>query len=562
MGNTKTTERSSADHGTTESEIAKQGTTPEDEFKPSKREVLHDNQELCRLNLERVVPTVPLEIRPSKIDNTGSGLFVGSEIGANSEIYRVVPMMHALKPGNDHYCHHCLKDTEDMLGRPPQTVKAMPCTGCKVARYCSKQCQKLAWGLYHRDECRILKHEPAMASQTLLTHRLIFWQQRGYLTTPQAKTLMLLESHFEEHTAHSELAEAIFDIGNAIREATGKKVQPSVPWRLLTVMRTNCIPLRPAKSIEDVIGYAFDMVTAMINHSCAPNAFITFEGSHLRVRSLKPIAAGEEITVSYADPSIPVFNRQRFLKDTFFFECRCKGCEDDQRVQLALAGAPENIPKLQEIQQQMIETIAYAVRTSQSPGSCTPDIENLESVETKLRTITAAAFLRNEPYLEHVQPLPSIRRSLAMLYLEKGKPIQALRNALKGCLRKSDRVELRWVNDMIDPVYTALLVAGSLPPDAPAFKDKAFPSALELRVVTLGYILAVANEAVRVFGDDCEYAKGLLDMATTLGAQKPPPNPGTAEFAAEFVPAQRKLLAWAGLSEDHIVTIPGMQRSG
>ncbi|KAL2166246.1 hypothetical protein VTG60DRAFT_3086 [Thermothelomyces hinnuleus] len=543
MGNTETTERSSAENDSPENETPDQGTKVENEFKPSTREALHDNQELCKLNLERVVSAVPLEIRPSKIHNVGSGLFVGSEIGAGREIYHVVPMMHAVKPGNDNYCHHCLKDTGDMLGRPPQTIKAMPCARCKIARYCSK---KSAWGLYHKDECKILRDEPTMAAQTLMTHRLIFWQQRGYITTPRAKTLMLLESHFDDHTTDRELAEAVFDIGNAIRENTGNK------------MRINCVPLRPARSFEDVIGYALDMVTAMINHSCAPNAFVTFEGCQLRVRSLKPIAAGDEITVSYADPTLPVFNRQNFLKETYFFDCRCKGCEDDHREQLALAGTSKNIPKLQEAQQKMMQTMAYTVQASQYPGSYPPDLQNLESVETKLRTITAAAVVRNEPYLEHVQPLPSVRRSLAMLYLEKGKPLPALRNALNGCLRKTGKGEPRWVNDMIDPVYTALLVAGSLPPDAPVFKDKAFPSALELRIVTLGYILAVANEAVKVFGDDCEYAKGIMDMATTMGAQKPPPNPGTAEFVAEFVPAQRKLLAWAGVSEEHAVSIPGM----
>lgn len=89
-------------------------------------------------------------------------------------------------------------------------------------------------------------------------------------------------------------------------------------------MRINCVPLRPARNIEDVIGYALDMVTAIINHSCVPNAFVTFEGCQLRVRSLRPIAAGEEITVSYADPSMPVFNRQKFLRDMYFFECHCR----------------------------------------------------------------------------------------------------------------------------------------------------------------------------------------------------------------------------------------------
>lgn len=138
MGNTETAERISSGSGSAENEPVDQKSTTKDEFESSTREALHDNQELCKLNLERVVSAVPLSVRPSKIHNMGSGLFVDSDIGASREIYHVVPMMHALKSDNNNYCHHCLKDTRGMLGRPPQTIKAMPCARCKVARYCSK----------------------------------------------------------------------------------------------------------------------------------------------------------------------------------------------------------------------------------------------------------------------------------------------------------------------------------------------------------------------------------------------------------------------------------------
>ncbi len=88
-------------------------------------------------------------------------------------------------------------------------------------------------------------------------------------------------------------------------------------------MRVNCVRLR-APSKKDSVGYAFDMATAMINHSCKPNAHVFFEGQKLWVRSLQKIPAGGEITICYLDPTLDVAARRSILKRDHFFECRCK----------------------------------------------------------------------------------------------------------------------------------------------------------------------------------------------------------------------------------------------
>jgi SET and MYND domain-containing protein len=93
-------------------------------------------------------------------------------------------------------------------------------------------------------------------------------------------------------------------------------------------LRINCVPLR-SPSKRDPVGYAFDVVTAMINHSCDPNAHVFFEGDQLRVRSLKDIAAGEEITISYVPPMLNVANRKILLDHMFFFDCYCESCEPE-----------------------------------------------------------------------------------------------------------------------------------------------------------------------------------------------------------------------------------------
>jgi SET domain-containing protein len=62
----------------------------------------------------------------------------------------------------------------------------------------------------------------------------------------------------------------------------------------------------------------------MINHSCNPNAFVLFEGHTLCVRSLRKLAAGEEVTQCYGDVSVDVLMRRQVLKSRYFFDCYCK----------------------------------------------------------------------------------------------------------------------------------------------------------------------------------------------------------------------------------------------
>ena len=61
-----------------------------------------------------------------------------------------------------------------------------------------------------------------------------------------------------------------------------------------------------------------------MNHSCEPNVVTVFEGSELRVRSLRAIGAGEELMQCYTDVTCDVLMRRKRLKEQFFFDCACE----------------------------------------------------------------------------------------------------------------------------------------------------------------------------------------------------------------------------------------------
>ena len=87
---------------------------------------------------------------------------------------------------------------------------------------------------------------------------------------------------------------------------------------------------------SETMGITLDPLAAIINHSCDPNAFCSFEGAGIRVRSLRPIGEGEEITISYTDDTLARDTRRGHLTK-WFFDCACESTNHTLSLSTALA---------------------------------------------------------------------------------------------------------------------------------------------------------------------------------------------------------------------------------
>ena len=64
-----------------------------------------------------------------------------------------------------------------------------------------------------------------------------------------------------------------------------------------------------------------------INHSCDPNCEVAYvEDNGVMIVARRPIAAGEELTISYVDPEMDDEDRREELEETYGFECACPKC--------------------------------------------------------------------------------------------------------------------------------------------------------------------------------------------------------------------------------------------
>lgn len=89
-----------------------------------------------------------------------------------------------------------------------------------------------------------------------------------------------------------------------------------------SILRTNGLPCGSDSSAAGVYP-----TICLINHSCLPNSHNNWNGeaNHETIYAIRPIKAGEEITIPY-DHGGPSSARQAFLKNAFGFDCKCSTC--------------------------------------------------------------------------------------------------------------------------------------------------------------------------------------------------------------------------------------------
>jgi hypothetical protein len=107
-----------------------------------------------------------------------------------------------------------------------------------------------------------------------------------------------------------------------------------------------------------VVGLGLFTCASMINHSCYPNSFFSADGHSLLVRTIRPIAAGEEITVPYIDLLQPRRDRMAELLASKHFLCACERCIAEEKGEYGQAKQAERVEqtKVEQLQLDADET--------------------------------------------------------------------------------------------------------------------------------------------------------------------------------------------------------------
>ena len=109
--------------------------------------------------------------------------------------------------------------------------------------------------------------------------------------------------------------------------------------RMLSIIKTNAFGIYEAGvgGLSNV-GLGLYPLFGRANHECDPSAVWTFDGTQAVLRALRPLRAGEQVTISYVLSREPPAARQHKLRESYRFECGCARCAREAPDARKLAG--------------------------------------------------------------------------------------------------------------------------------------------------------------------------------------------------------------------------------
>jgi hypothetical protein len=283
------------------------------------------------------------------------------------------PFCKALNAENFHAsCCNCLNDNYFDL---------MPCDSCTMAMFCSEKCRIEAIRKFHKYECQIgfklFLLNPIIVIQ--LPMRTFFEALDAHdgnmqnlmnkiETNTSVKTVFDLDlSDNNEKEKRKKMVLAVDSLATSkkILEDKQHKIQDNHDLATKIMALYNLTQFKDDFSTEKeqnfiheyiakllkkcawepcsirarispiIIGDCFIPFANLINHSCAPNVFITYFSGKTYVSVFRPIKAGEELNISlimnHFRNDLPT--RQQFLKSTFDIDCKCEACVNDYKLQ-------------------------------------------------------------------------------------------------------------------------------------------------------------------------------------------------------------------------------------
>jgi len=73
-------------------------------------------------------------------------------------------------------------------------------------------------------------------------------------------------------------------------------------------------------------GWGLYLGPSILDHSCTPNAMVTFNGNILTVTAMKDLDNLNQVKISYTDSTASVKERREKLLTNYFFMCNCSKC--------------------------------------------------------------------------------------------------------------------------------------------------------------------------------------------------------------------------------------------
>ncbi|XP_008300623.1 histone-lysine N-methyltransferase SMYD1-like [Stegastes partitus] len=183
----------------------------------------------------------------------------------------------------------------------------------------------------------------------------VLWRMHkdtGIVSDSQLVSVDQLEDHVAD-MSQEELKKLQTDVHNFLEYWSYGRKQHSVDYisHIFGIIKCNGFTLSDQRGLQ-AVGVGLFPNLCLANHDCWPNCTVILNNGNqsalssalhsqrrIELRALRKIAEGEELTVSYVDSLNLSADRQKKLKEHFYFECTCEHCSKHINDDLMAAAA-------------------------------------------------------------------------------------------------------------------------------------------------------------------------------------------------------------------------------
>ncbi|KAL9023382.1 MAG: hypothetical protein Q9180_008258, partial [Flavoplaca navasiana] len=291
-------------------------------------------------------------------------------------------------------------------------------------------CQAKSWGVYHKYECKILGHLRPSIAPTLarMVMQLLLRKKAGSLSDSEWDEFMRTMDHVDDlqkDNAKGQLAQDRWHDVQLMSQGAHRYSGTQETLTIVQSMMARC--LVNSMTVTDdggsTLGTCLSTAAAQLNHSCNPNCIFLTSGPSLSIRSLQPIPANGELTISYTDITLPTHRRKADLSFQYYFNCVCEYCTQELTCGLPDVPSPlsNGLPsvKLSEIEKEGERLLSLA------QGSTSPEKDSL------LNQAMSLFAAQKEIYPMWRHPWPMIRDEIKLLHWDLDHWSLAIVHALK-----------------------------------------------------------------------------------------------------------------------------------
>ena len=297
--------------------------------------------------------TWPLRLMEDKM--AGRYLIASRDIAAGELVCAEDPFVQTVMDSlDDIVCHHCydILDSNRVLfdGSPlehkPSRKRGsagqfQSCAKCAQVRYCSAACANQG-AAAHNAECEVLQAIAASGNEKLKSGvrglRLFIRLVRAASEDPKAfEAVEALAEHYTD--APAERRRFLEGVAQQINKLCPPqaRMEPARLARLVSRAHTNL------HAIADMAGVQYGSALYpryghLLNHSCSPNAAVSFHGRTWRLHTIRAVRKGQQVSISYTELYAGRAERRMHLKQTKAFECTCERCAAPPAEDAALDG--------------------------------------------------------------------------------------------------------------------------------------------------------------------------------------------------------------------------------